>query len=199
MKNLLFVCILCLTGSMSLHAQLSFGLKAGVNFSWVGEISENNNYSSEDVNEMLIGGAGGVFVQSSRQRPVGFRAELLYSMKGEKDEVQLSSNTFENLNLNYLTLPLSFIYTPASFLDLEAGVEPALVVSKNPEFVELDSELDVGLFLGAIVPVGDKLSLGLRFTLGMLNFYEVTYLDGNELDTIFTRNRSGQLWLAYSF
>ncbi|MCB0704845.1 MAG: outer membrane beta-barrel protein [Saprospiraceae bacterium] len=199
MKKLILLSSMLFSTFFTLSAQSTFGVKAGANLSYVIETSKEGNTSS-DQNDLLPGAHIGLFYQTSRTSPIGFRGEVLFSMKGERKDFVLVGGDFDNINFNYISVPLSVIYTPADLLDLELGVEPSFLVSVKPASLEPDSKIDAGVFAGTSVHIGSQFSVGLRYIFGLLNVFEIDVSEGGVVvDQVRLRNRCIQLWAGFSF
>ena len=116
-KPTLLLMILLLSASLS-SAQssgpgnMSFGVLAGVNFSNI----NGKEYNGEKTNnDMLVGFHAGVNVQIPIVPEFYFQPGLLFSTKGAKSKAQLlfGTNYKATTTLNYLEVPLNFVYKGA--------------------------------------------------------------------------------------
>jgi len=160
--------------------QLKGGIKGGVNFctfmvTQSGDLFANESFSPK-VSYHL-----GTYVQNSFNDYLAWQVEILFSNKGYIQEVDDNKIT---ISLNYLNLPVLFIYRPVKLLELEIGPEFGYLVS-GEEFM---SSFDFGIDVGARFNISDKFNAGLRFCQGLpfkMNLsraeaegYEPTYQNG---------------------
>jgi len=118
MKKLIYsllVLPLLLNSSLSAQTGVRFGLKGGYSMA--------TQYGINPVDETFIvetasrhGFAGGVFVYFPITESVGIKQELLYAMKGSRQDVTFTEgpvtiNTVSDYNLNYFELPILLQYT----------------------------------------------------------------------------------------
>jgi len=104
-KNLLATAFLLVTLS-SYSQTLSFGPRLGANFT---------TYGGMDNATFKPGLLAGVFLVYSKREHAGFGADLLYSGEGAKYKITTTNGTTTvvneyNTRLNYIRLPLHFIY-----------------------------------------------------------------------------------------
>ena len=183
-----------------MNAQNSFGIKAGLNLTYLADRYESG-ISSQDVNDMLSGYHAGLFYQSGGEGLLGFRAELLFSLKGEQDEV-LGLSTAEDVRLSYVSLPLLLTLRPVDLFLIEAGLEPSVLVSTEPALLDPENDFDLGVVAGFSIPlIDDRLLLGARFSFGLSEIYEITITDENgvDVDKVGLHNRALQIWAGFRF
>jgi len=160
---------------------IKFGIKGGVNLA---------NVAGDDAGEsdMLLGFAGGVFVQVP-MGPLTFQPEAHFTMKGAKSSSTMDImgtlyDTEEKIKLTYIEVPMLFKYKlqtagnmapcffvgPAVALNMGAKYE----ISINDESADVDiynkKDIDFGIVFGAGVDfaMGTKtLSLDARYTMGL--------------------------------
>lgn len=123
------------SSSMDNREELSFGIKAGINYS--------NVYSESGdgyVANGKVGFAGGVFVSIPLNELIGVQPELLYSQKGFKTE-----GTFFDgqITSSYLDLPIHLQIKPTENISILAGPQFSYLLSTKYElngFSAIDEE-----------------------------------------------------------
>jgi len=109
---LLFISLLSL-GSVNAQTGARFGLKTGYSLATqYGITPADNTYTVDSDNRN--GFAGGVFVYFPITESVGIQQELLYAMKGSRQDVTInvpvSVNTVSVYDLNYFEMPIIIKY-----------------------------------------------------------------------------------------
>lgn len=201
MKKSLLIAVTCLlTGISGAYAQLSYGIKAGLNIASLNASGDDGDVSSQ------AGFYGGAFVNFSVAEKFSIQPELLYSMQGAKlGEGEVEGVTVSaKQKLDYLNLPVMAQYQVADGLYLEAGPQLGFLLSAettvegNGVKNTVDSKdafksIDFGLGFGA----GYKLPIGLginaRYNLGLANIIDENEGDGSLKNSVF------QIGLSYSF
>ena len=109
---LLFLALLS-SGFVNAQTGLRFGLKAGYSLATQYGISPADDTYTVDSNNRN-GFAGGVFLYIPITESVGIQQELLYAMKGSRQDVTLngpvSVNTVSVYDLNYFEMPMIVKY-----------------------------------------------------------------------------------------
>jgi len=114
-KAVCFVVFLSLSFIGSLNAQtgVRFGLKAGYSLATQYGIAPADNTFMVDTHGRN-GFAGGVFLEYALTESVGIQQELLYAMKGSRQNVTITTpfnvNTVSEYELNYFELPITIKY-----------------------------------------------------------------------------------------
>lgn len=109
MKKIMFPVLALLMGGIILfsantaHAQVSYGVKLGPDFSSLAYKIDNSKTTSK----MLVGVAGGVYANLSIAPQFYVQPSLMYEGKGGKDK-----STDIKTRLNYLTLPIDLLFKP---------------------------------------------------------------------------------------
>ena len=100
-------------GSVSAQTGVRFGLKTGYSLALQYGISPVGNTYTVDT-ENRNGFAGGVFAYFPITESVGIQQELLYAMKGSRQNVTINVpvniNTVSEYNLNYFEMPVIIKY-----------------------------------------------------------------------------------------
>ena len=159
MKKFVAIFFLILGVSIYSFAQMRGGFKGGMNYS---DLIITTTVDSLD-NSYFRAKAGynvGCFVNIPFSDNLGMQADILFSNKGYKKE---SEGNSVNVNLNYLSLPVMFFYSPTEKLDLEVGPEFGLLVTADDLLKSFDLEIDVGVRYY----ISDLLDVALRYNMGL--------------------------------
>lgn len=193
MKTMFLQC-LCIFGILyTVNAQTqnsSTGLKGGYNLA---AVSFNGNTETGQRHGFHIGFYGESFISEA----VAIQLELLYSQQGY--ELKDGGGTFTQ-KLDYLNLPIMLKIYPDKHFFLEAGPQVGLAISHKEEFdsgfslfnssQEFDpNNFDWGLNFGAGFKTASKVSLGVRYHLGLGSVYD----EGSP------KNRVWQFSLGFDF
>ena len=189
-----------------------FGLKAGPNYSSVvGDLTEGLKFR--------FSGNVGVFIEIELSENLKFQPELLYSSQGFQFSSDLSSienpnssgnqNDFRNnVQLNFLTVPLLMKFSLNDKLDTQVGPQFGFLINQITKTKNLNEgsgasndrivqngnfQLDYGATIGLGYAISDKLSLSPRAYIGLRN--RLNGLGGN----LYNVNVALQLSLSYVF
>lgn len=171
----------------------TFGIRAGVNFQNITGKDDNDNKLS---NDLITGFNVGINAEIPVAPDFYFQPGLLYTTKGAKNsEVILGQTIKSTIRLNYVELPLNFLYKPVlgtGHLLLGFGPYVAMgvggkvkyegsgasttedvkfkknVAATDPQNVAYFRPLDAGASLLAGYEFSNKLSFQLNAQLGML-------------------------------
>jgi len=169
MKKILFI-LLAYT-PISLFAQI--GLKGGVNFANVTEVSSINNTNQ-------TGFAIGAFMAPKPKGFLGFRTELIYSKQGYNFDTNTNTG---NVNLDYILLPQLVNLNLTKFFQIQLGMQMAFLInatadesdSSSDEYDDLMdfyNKIDYGFAGGLeIHPIGGLL-VGARINLSFAELYK---------------------------
>ena len=171
MKKLLFV--FCLLASVSgfsqtssgggfvqgIFSRLSFGLKAGVNYS---------NYTHTDfATNALPGFHAGALVNFKIGNQFSVQEEFLFSSQGAK----IKGDEFgkENINVYYMTVPFLLKYRSPFGLYFEAGPQTGLRIKDDAEISNGDfaKRLDLAAVGGLGYQTKGGFGIGLRYVAGL--------------------------------
>jgi hypothetical protein len=104
---------LLLLGSVNAQTGIRFGLKTGYSLATQYGITPAENIYTVDT-KSRSGFAGGIFLYIPITESVGLQQELLYAMKGSRQDVTISEpvivNTVSEYNLNYFEMPMIIKY-----------------------------------------------------------------------------------------
>jgi hypothetical protein len=171
MKKIIIV-LLTLSLSSTMNAQVKFGIKGGLNASF---ISNNGNSSS-----MKAGlHAGGAAMIPFSNEKMGINPELLFSQKGG-----IENNPKVTTTLNYLSIPILFYYQPVSKIYLQLGPEFSFLLSAkgktngaSTDVKNFYESFDKGIAGGASYNFFGKIDLYLLFVKGFKGISEVIVTD----------------------
>lgn len=186
--------------SFASQAQVSFGVKGGLNLNYMLYIYELNgsNSRSPDSNTNV-----GFHLRGYVQVPLGkkffFQPELQFSIRGTGD-----------INLNYFELPLLFSFAPFKAIQFEMGTNVALYVSSNrPFFLDYKKKFDIGITGGFRYYLPKGFFIGGRYYFGLSPAHSVDLnkliqsidpndpLLGQGSATLNTYNRNIQFSIGY--
>lgn len=166
MKRLLFFFLGFVGLIVSSLAQISFGVKGGLNVN-----QTNVNISSIIGTQTSIGFHAGGFAQMSLNKKFSFSPELQYSRRGYK--VGSSGYT---VNVNYIELPLLFSYSLNKMVGVDLGADPSIEISSNTTLPY--NKFDFGAVMGVRAYVTEKIFLTARYYDGFLSILDVQYQAG---------------------
>ena len=179
----------------SLNAQISFGVKTGLNLSSIngGFTGEKNGvtFLRNGYPSILIG----VVSEINISEKFAFQAELIYSPQGNKFEINQSNpgweiQTFEQeIKSNYINIPLMAKYYIKEGFSLEAGPQVGFLLSSKSKWTETwfdglndpdlysgsrdikdyKSSIDYGLNFGIGYKLDNGLNFGIRYYFGLSN------------------------------
>jgi len=199
---------------LSLVTMLSFGanaqsvnVKGGLNFASVSntkagvavrgylgasyEVPINEKWSFQP--ELLINLKGfGSYTESVyAERPV-LRVNHGLGMVQTRYEKYLTTNNVPSYTMFYISLPLMMKYKIVEKFNVEAGLEPSILLNKNTGY---EKTFDLGVGLGAGYQINEKLGVGVRYTLGLTN--TVDYKDMPWMNEESHKNRNFQIGVTY--
>jgi hypothetical protein len=156
MKKLLLICFsvaITTSGfSQGLFSRLSFGLKAGANYS---------NYTNTDfATEGLMGFHAGAIVNFKLIEGLSIQEEFLFSSQGAKMKTDLFGK--ENVKVTYMTVPFLLKYRHISGFYIEAGPQVGMRINddlKGSSVGDFAKKLD----LAAAGGIGWQSKMGLGF------------------------------------
>jgi hypothetical protein len=159
------------TNSNAQSTTVSFGIKAGTNYSNVYD-SDNEDFVADG----KFGFAAGAFVAIPLGKFIGIQPEILYSQKGFKSSGTYFGSTYEmTRTTNFIDVPVLFAVKPIGQLTLLFGPQFSYLMKQKDEFTggtisstqQQDFDNDditkniLGLTGGADINV-DNLVFGLR-------------------------------------
>ncbi|MBN2744758.1 MAG: PorT family protein [Marinilabiliaceae bacterium] len=195
MKKKFFVFAAAVMMTTGAFAQVSFGVKAGLNLSKLTSEYEGESETSDN----RISAAFGGFMNYQLSDKFSIQPELLISMEGGKNETsesetmmgQTVSYSSENTTkITFLNIPVMLKANIANGLFLEAGPQLGFKMSAKTEYestmsmagisetesgeedIEDMKSMNLGLGLGAGYEMENGLGFGLRYNLGLSNLYD---------------------------
>jgi hypothetical protein len=165
--------LFCLTtaNAQSNFGEFRWGLKGGVNFASVHNISDEIK-----IDKNRVGFVGGAFCKIPLSQKVSIRPELLFHMKGATLDIPSDvDGVFDRVKFrsSYVELPLSLDMDLPFFLDLHAGVQGALLLSKKPDADNYNSA-EFGWHAGTGIDLGN-IGIHVRFQQSLVSFYDAVF------------------------
>jgi hypothetical protein len=164
MKKLLFICLVFASTngfSQGLFKRLSFGLKAGANYS---------NYTNASfATEGIVGFHAGALVNFRITDNFSVQEEFLFSSQGAK----VKDNTLfgkENLNVYYMTVPFVLKYRTNFGLYIEAGPQAGFRIKEDVgsnSFGEFANKMDLAGVGGIGYQTKSGFGIGARYVAGI--------------------------------
>ena len=180
------LCLICFT---PLFAQLSFGVKGGVNYDSFGELNPTDlsleNFQSDAQTGFHIGVFGNIDLLTFYLRP-----ELQFS----KSISQFKNN--QSIALNKLEAPVLLGYKILGPLSVFAGPSFQYILKEKGKEVtlgELEENFTVGLQIGTRLKLG-RFGLGIRFERGFTD-NEVLILGNNDVDITGRVDTRAKQWI----
>ena len=196
MNKLLIALSFLLISTWSVNAQTVFGVKGGVNVS----------YMNIDMRESLVSFHAGAFSRIPLSDQVILQPELLYSVKGAKFPGYFYYFDM-NFTFYYISMPVLVGWKATDHLLILAGPEFSYLASNKVEISKYGpdvtggfSALDVGLDLGVAYQITKRIGTELRFSYGLVNVSELYFTDahGQTIGGLNEgKNRTVQLSVSY--
>ncbi len=124
----IYTLVFCLSlFTMAAKAQLSYGLKAGVN------VAEEHFSSDQFTTSSHLAFNGGAFLNYQTKIPVSLQLELFYSSEGTK-ETSKSSGTKGTIREGYLNIPLLAQYKTPFGVYVETGPQLGFLLTSKEDF-----------------------------------------------------------------
>ena len=167
MKKLIFVSLTLLSSQcfsqglmQGIMSRLSFGLKAGANYS---------NYTNASFNtDALIGFHAGALIDFKLIGNLSIREEFLFSTQGAKVKDNLFGK--EDVRVDYLTVPFLLHYRTNSGLYIEAGPQVGMRAKDFRDSLQTTSfakRLDLAAAAGIGYQSKSGLGIGVRYVAGL--------------------------------
>jgi hypothetical protein len=175
MKKVFLAIVVLTTVSFAAQSQIKYGLKAGANFYQLsGKDVEDAGF--DEGRKMKIGIAGGAFVNIPINETFSVQPELLYSMEGNKQEIDDATG---ELKLNYVNIPIMLQYNASGFY-AELGPQVGFLTSAKYKVTGLGEEDYKDFFKGvnfsAAIGLGYKMAsgfgFGARYNLGLASIID---------------------------
>lgn len=152
----------------SVHAQVQFGPKAGLNLA-------NIVGSDADGSKMQAGFYAGGFARLSLTDNIKVQPELLFSAQGAKYENNIEGTIINsNLHFNYINVPIMVQYHTQMGLFLETGPQIGFLMSAKTKTEGVTSDIkdtlkstDFAWGVGAGYQLGNGLGINARYNVGL--------------------------------
>lgn len=159
MNRLIIIALFFLGFSLSSIGQFKGGIKGGLNVCDFIVTNSGDVFVNESFNTRTSFHLGS-YVQDQFSENFAWQAEVLFSNKGYSHEIEGQKNS---VSLNYLNLPILFIYKPIELLELEFGPEFGYMITGD----ELLSNFDFAIDVGARFNISQKFNAGMRYCYGL--------------------------------
>lgn len=177
MKKLLLSIVAVVFLATASMAQMSFGLKGGINLSKINSDVDGDTDKTDNRFSVNLGG----FMVYELADKMALQPELLLSFEGGKESFGgddiVSAVTMVNI-------PVLFRYTVVENLNLYAGPQIGFNVSAQYKNEDGDTEdiddlspMNIGLGIGAGYNVSEKLDIHFRYNAGLTNRYNGEFKD----------------------
>ena len=187
MKKLFYAFLLI--GMFATASNAQFAGKAGINLANISTDEEDVESSSK------LGFVIGANYSTAISESLAFRPGLEFSMKGAK---QSALGTDAKLKLNYIDIPLDFVYN-AGDLSINVGPYLGFLLSAKTSSGDISidvkdsvSSLDFGLNAGLAYNLG-PVSVGAQYGLGLAN------VNGLDDDDTSVKNNNISFYVMYPF
>lgn len=191
-KSVLFLISVFTVAISFAQGELSFGVKAGVNFASIGG-DFTDNYGGR------TGYHVGVLAEIPLVGKLSFQPELLYSQQGSKNNTTHTDGPSIETRLDYINMPLLAEYNIIKGLSIMAGPQLGILVSAENEIRGSGFE---GEFFHAVEGIDDKISkldlgigIGAEYKLPFGVFFQMRYVFG--LSNV--NDKSSNMVLGYSY
>jgi hypothetical protein len=113
-----------------LREDLTFGLKAGINYSNVWD-EKGQDFEADP----RVGFAGGAFISIPIGKYIGVQPEVLISQKGYEGSGTILGAPYSfSRTTTHLDVPLQFQFKPSEFITLLAGPQYSYLLKQNDKF-----------------------------------------------------------------
>jgi len=155
MKKLMFICLVFLSANcfgQGLLQRLSFGIKAGANYS---------NFTNADfATDGLVGFHAGALVNFKLIGGLSIQEEFLFSSQGAKMKEDLFGK--ENIKVYYMSVPFLFKYRTKPGIYFEAGPQASFRIKDDIGKTDI-GEFTKKMDLAAVGGIGFQSAMGLGF------------------------------------
>lgn len=182
-KILLFGLALLASQVYAQDKSITFGVKAGANFSNLNFDTDFINFSPDGTTNLFIGFLVDVGVTES----LHFQPELQYSMEGA-DSIE-----GQDLGIGFINIPLMLKYYLVEGFNIQAGPQVGFLVDEGD--LEGLKSTNFGLNFGAAYELPMGLFFDARYNLGVSNIAE----DDPEFEDVSLKTKGFQLGIGYRF
>ena len=166
----------CLVAALTLtsvsFAQFHVGAKAGVNMTKIDgqSFSESFDYGYH------LGG----FAEIGLGKKWALQPEVLFNQYNSKTTTEFSDiyqgESFKNVKLNYLSIPILLSYTPSKLLSLQGGAQFGVLMDNSKTLVKNGQDAfkngDFAMVAGAQVNIGSLRVYG-RYNIGLSDISDI--------------------------
>jgi hypothetical protein len=134
MRSKLFLLLGLIVFSQAAMAQFKLGIKGGVNMTKI----DGKSFSEEFKTGYHLGG----FAEIGLGSKFGIQPEVLFNQYNTRTDssfksvYQVGPNTFKDVKLNYLTIPVMLNYKVAKILSLQAGPQFGILIAEDNNLLE---------------------------------------------------------------
>jgi long-subunit fatty acid transport protein len=197
MKKVLLFFVTAIIGIAIVNAQVTFGAKAGVNFS---DITGERVDSFDGRTSFHFG----VVAEIEISEKFSFQPELIYSSQGSDYSEDFDGESFDGtVKVDYLNLPLIAKYYVTEGFSVEAGPQIGFLLSAKDEYEDEEDDIkdflkgtDFGINLGLGYKLDNGLFFSARYNLGLTDNLDV---DDFETDGAEYKNSVIQIGVGYFF
>lgn len=177
MKNKLLFLVAFILAAQIVSAQFTLGIKGGVNLTKI----EGRSFSDEFRYGYHLGG----FLELPLGGKIGIQPEVLFNQSQTrvdssfKNVYQNAANfsNYQDVKLNYLSIPVMLNYKLGNILSLQAGPQFGILLSQDKNLMQNGEEAfkngDFSMAGGAQVKIS-KLRFSGRYVVGINNISEVS-------------------------
>ena len=177
MKTKISVLIACIIFAQAAVAQINFGIKGGVNITKV----EGKAFKDEFRYGYHLGG----FAEVGLGEKWGIQPEVLFNQYQTRADTSfknvyqnaLDFSNYQDVKLNYLSIPILLNYKLANILTLQAGPQFGVLISQDKNLLQNGKEAfkngDFSLLGGAQINIS-KLRLTGRYFVGLNNINDIS-------------------------
>jgi len=177
MKTKLAALLACIIFTHAAIAQFKLGVKAGAN------ITKIEGVAFKD--EFRYGYHAGGFLEIGLGKKIGIQPEVLFNQVSSRVDSNFSHiyqnavnlNTYKDVKLKYLSIPLLLSYKVGNVLSLQAGPQFGVLMSGDKTLVQNGQEAfkkgDFSMLGGAQINIS-KLRLSGRYVVGLNNINDVS-------------------------
>ena len=199
MKKLVLTTVLAIFTVVSLSAQTSFGVKAGVNFS---SINGDEADSFDGRTGFHVGGVVDISVSDN----FSVQPEVLYSAQGADYSDEMYSGSYK---LDYLNVPVMAKFRVGEGFNVEVGPQFGFLLSAKDEYdssggdsgeddvKDYTKSVDFSANVGLNYKLESGLNFGARYTIGLSELND--FGDMSEYMDVKWKNNAFQVYLGFFF
>lgn len=182
MKKLAITLVTFLAAFNFAQAQLSYGVRAGLNVSKI-------SFSNDDFKTKFQPGfSAGLYGKYALNKTMSVQVETFFSREGTKEQ-RVSSGTKGNINKSYVQIPVLFQYKFVKGLYAEAGPQFGILVASKEKYGNGNNDIkanykpvDIRVPIGVGYDLNDMikgLSVDLRYSFSLSKINKVAVGGGN--------------------